>query len=234
MAEQLLDDAQVRAALEQVGGERVAQRVRRDAVRQAGRARTAGRAGSAGRGRRADRRGGSGRSRPAASRRVTGRARELERAPAGRPRGRRRAPPCRPAEQPDALLAALADDPDLAAAQVQRAEVGCGELADPQARGVGRLDERPVAQREGGRERRPRPVAAGRGGELLVDDREERARPGRPRGPAAGGAAGAAWRSRPTGRRPPARRARVAIERADRGEPLGDRAARAASPSSAR
>ena len=37
VAEQLLDDPQVRAAVEQMGRERVPQRVRRDAVREAGR-----------------------------------------------------------------------------------------------------------------------------------------------------------------------------------------------------
>ena len=67
VAEQLLDDAQVGAAVEQVRRERVPERVRRDAVREPGPARRAGRGGSAARERRAGRRGGSGRSRPAAA-----------------------------------------------------------------------------------------------------------------------------------------------------------------------
>ena len=147
------------------------------------------------------RRDGSGRSRsaPAASRR----SRAVRAAPAGRRRGRpSSARAGRTAEQADPLLAALAEDPDLAAPEIERAEIGRGELADPQAGRIGRLDERPVPQRERHRERGPvRAVPVAR-----RDPRRWRraaAPPARPRGLVAGGAAGAAWRSRPTGRRAP-------------------------------
>ena len=52
----------------------------------------------------------------------------------------------RPSEQPDPLLAALAVDPQLAAAQVEQADLRSGQLADPEPRGIGGLDERPVAE----------------------------------------------------------------------------------------
>ena len=54
----------------------------------------------------------------------------------------------RPAQQPDALLAALADDADVAPPEVERGEVRGRELTDPQARRVGHLDDRPVPQRQ--------------------------------------------------------------------------------------
>src|SRR5467141_401073 len=56
--------------------------------------------------------------------------------------------PRRPADQPDPFLAPLAKDPDLAATQIERGEVGRCELADAEARRVGRLDEGPVTERE--------------------------------------------------------------------------------------
>ena len=65
--------------------------------------------------------------------------------------------PRRPPEQPDPLLAALAEDPDLAAPEVERPELGGGQLADPQPGGVGGLDERPVAQRQRVPDARPAP-----------------------------------------------------------------------------
>jgi hypothetical protein len=52
-------------------------------------------------------------------------------------------------EQADPFLAALAHDTDLATSQVERSEIGRGQLADAQARGVRGLDDRAIAQREG-------------------------------------------------------------------------------------
>src|SRR6185436_5214740 len=84
--------------------------------------------------------------------------------------------PRRTAEQPDPFLAPLAEDPHLAAAQVEGTEVGCRELADPETGRVGRLDDRPIPKRERHPELRPRrvdEVGGGRGCEVLVDHREE-------------------------------------------------------------
>ena len=168
-------------------------------TRQAGPPATADRAGSAARARRAGRRRGSGRPRPAA---LASLGRAARAGPAGRPRdtAASAARAGRP-EQPDPLLATLAEDPDLAAAQVERAEIRGGQLADPQAGGVGGLDERPVAQREGGVDGRLRPGRDRAARRARRRRRRAGARPARPRGRAAGGAAGAASRSRPTGRR---------------------------------
>ena len=77
--------------------------------------------------------------------------------------------PCRPPEQADPFLAALAQDPDLAAAEIERAEAGRRQLADPQAGRVGRLDNRPVAQRQG----RRHVAAAGLTGRRSIDRREQ-------------------------------------------------------------
>ena len=55
----------------------------------------------------------------------------------------------RAAEQRDALLAALADDAQLAAAQIEVGQPRRGELADAQPGGVRGLDDGQVAQREG-------------------------------------------------------------------------------------
>ena len=75
----------------------------------------------------------------------------------------------RPAEEPDSLLATLAEDPDLAAPQVERSECGCRELADAQPRRICRLDQCPIPQREGGPHRCPGHVRTRRGRELGVD-----------------------------------------------------------------
>ena len=88
VAEQLLDDPQVGAAVEQVGRERMAQRVRRDADRQAGARAQAVEAVAQAADAERPRRGGSGRSRPAAVRLV--RRAGARAGPAGRPRDRRR------------------------------------------------------------------------------------------------------------------------------------------------
>jgi len=118
VAQQLLDDPQVGAALEQVRRERVAERVRRDARRETGPAaqqvepiaqppdaerRAAVVQEDLGRGRLPSS-GTFGEERPAV----------LEIAGQGGT--------CRPAEQSDPLLAPLAEDPDLAAPEVERAE----------------------------------------------------------------------------------------------------------------
>ncbi len=59
-------------------------------------------------------------------------------------------PARRPAEEADPLLAALAHDPDLAPREVEGAQLGGGELADPQPGGIRRLDECSIPQPEGG------------------------------------------------------------------------------------
>ena len=84
----------------------------------------------------------------------------------------------RPPEQPDALLAALAQDPQLASGQLQRPEVRGGQLADPEPGGVGGLDERAIAERDRpGEVRVPacgRRRAGLRGEQVVVDHREQR------------------------------------------------------------
>src|SRR4051812_9679276 len=49
-------------------------------------------------------------------------------------------------QQSDPLLATLAEDAHLTPTQIEGAEVRRGELADPEPRGIRRLDDRPVAQ----------------------------------------------------------------------------------------
>ena len=122
MAEELLDDPQVRSALEKVRRERVAEGVGRDADRQPGPApqqlqpiaQAADAEGAA-----------------AAVEEDHLRLRLPRRAPAGEDRPavgeidvERR--PGRPSQQADPLLAALAEDPDLAAAEVQGRQLGGG------------------------------------------------------------------------------------------------------------
>ena len=115
VAEQLLDDPQVRAAVEQVRRERVAERVRRDAVRQAGPAaeqvEPVAQAADAER----RRRGGSGRSRSGVVARAAWRRREehrpavlevrRERRPR-RPARAARSAPCGPCRAPGSRRAA--------------------------------------------------------------------------------------------------------------------------------
>ena len=216
VTEQLLDDAQVRAAVEQVRRERVAQGVGRDAVRQA-RApaqpvQPVAQAADAERlavvveedlGRRAASPDRSSQERRPAVLEVGGH------------RGPGRAP-----EQPDPLLASLAEDANLTASQVERAEVRLGQLADPQARGVGRLDEGPVAQRQGGRQGDP--VGRTRAARPWRGRRSRRRgapRCRRSRGRVAAGPAGAASRSLPTGRPAPGRHGRPSGGRS--GSPRG-------------
>lgn len=52
------------------------------------------------------------------------------------------------AEEADALLAALSDDPELSATKVERTKVSSGQLADAKAGRICRLNECPVAERE--------------------------------------------------------------------------------------
>ena len=141
----------------------------------------------------------------------------------------------RPAEQPDPLLAALAQHPDLAAPQVEAAEVRGRELADPQAGGVGGLDERAVAQRERGRGR-------GRRGRSRPPSRVARRGRRRRRRAARSTCSTSSTRGRRRGRRgvaiaphgsPGARpvAGRAAMERPDGGQPLGDRRSARGPPS---
>src|SRR5262249_28384503 len=74
----------------------------------------------------------------------------------------------RPAQQADALLAALAEHADLAASEVDRGEWRRRELADPEARRVGHLDDRTITQRDRGRDLGGAPAQP-----LLVVDRGE-------------------------------------------------------------
>jgi hypothetical protein len=154
VSEQLLDDPEVGATLEKVRRERVAERVRRDA---------------------------DGQARPLAEeieavpkptdperlspmvqedldridniRAVPGAATEQGGASILEVSGERGSGG--PAEEADPLLSPLAEDAQLAAAEVEGAEVGSGELADPETGRVCGLDDRPVADRE-----RDRQVAA--------------------------------------------------------------------------
>src|ERR1019366_656885 len=145
MAEQLLDHTEVGPTIEQMGGEAVPERVRRDtqgqarpdpetlqAEAQAAYAEWPAAMVQEDLGGRLALRQRSSEERWAAIRQVG-----LE----GRPG--------RLSEQPDALLAALAEHPDLAAPEVERPEAGRGQLADPEARGIGGLDDRPVTQCQG-------------------------------------------------------------------------------------
>src|SRR5690242_15835476 len=125
--QQLLDDAQVGAALEQVRGEAVAERVRAHALGQAGLAPqpVEAPAQAADTERRAEvvekyrrRLLAAGRRTPQEHRPALVEVR-LERVARRRP------------EQPDPLLAALAQHPQLPASQVERTEVRGRELADP-------------------------------------------------------------------------------------------------------
>ena len=127
MPEQLLDDAQVGAAFEEVRGERVAQ-----AVRMAEEPAHGARVEPAS----ARRRGRARRSRRAASagRPVSQVARELERGLL--------------AERHDALLAALAADVHGLAVEVDVGEVERDGLLRSAARRVEELEERAVAERE--------------------------------------------------------------------------------------
>ena len=131
MTEQLLDHAQVRAAVEQVRGERVAQRVRADPTRDAGGARRA-----------PDDRVDRARAQ-ATPARVHEDGPSVRRAPAEigveRPRGGS-------AVRHHALLAALAEDAHRARFAIDRVEIEPGQLGDAQARGVEHLEDGDVAR----------------------------------------------------------------------------------------
>ena len=152
MAEELLDDAQVRAALEHVRGEGVAQRVRARPLRQPGASdKTVDPEAQA-----------TGPQRLAArpqEQRIVGRALRSRRALRGdrRLRGQQRAGvaqvgiegiPRRAAEHPQTLLATLAQDADLAACHIHVDHPDAGDLADPQPGGIGALDDGAVTQLE--------------------------------------------------------------------------------------
>src|SRR5262245_50313129 len=145
VAEQLLDDAEIGPTLEQVGRERMAEGVWRDADRETrplpqqvepvAQATNAERLapmvqedlGRAGVGAAAARRGGASAGSEWGPAVVEVRP---QRRPGGSP------------EQADPLLATLAQHPDLATPQVERAEVGRRQLADAEPGRVGRLDDR--------------------------------------------------------------------------------------------
>jgi len=145
VAEQLLDHPEVRAALQEMGREAVPERVGTDALRQAGDApepvQAAAQATNAeglavvveedGRRLFAGRRGQSTQELWTSLVQVLAQ---------GLPRG--------PSEQPDPLLATFAQDAQVAAPEVQAAQVRGGQLADAEARRVGGLHERPIPQGE--------------------------------------------------------------------------------------
>ena len=169
MAEQLLDRAQVGAAVEQVRGERVAQRVR--ARRRPGPRRARAQTRSRRRTSDVDRR------RPDFERNSAGSpspARERRAAALEVARERRAAPARRPGTM--RVLRALALDAHLLGVEVDRADVEVDELLGAQAAGVGELEQRAVAQLQ----RRRRRDAVQQRGDLA-----------RARGRAA--AAGRAW-----------------------------------------
>src|SRR4051812_28970822 len=76
-------------------------------------------------------------------------------------------------EKSDPLLAALAHDPDLAAPEIDGAEVGRSQLADAEARRIRCLDDRSVTQRQCEPECAPVRVLTWRRVEVLVDRREK-------------------------------------------------------------
>ena len=237
VAEQLLDDAQVGAAVEQVGGERVAQGVRRDAHRQAGAVAEADRGGSAGRERRA--------ARPwfrktSIGRRVMPPARRSRRT--GRPSSRY-APSAARAGRPSSPIRSLRPLPSTRISPRRRSSEPRSAAASSLIRrpgGVRGLDQGPIPQREGdpdapcGRRLDP---AVRRGRHRR---RPAAARPARPRARAAAGAAAGAWRSRPRGRPGPGRCAspsdgtrgsrRVAARRSSGRDPRRGRPGRHAGP----
>ena len=155
---------------------------------------------------------------------------------AGSPRGKDRASvvqvrgdrlACRSPEQPDPLLAPLAEDAHLASTKVEACEVRRRELADPEAGRVRGLDDGAVAERDRdpdvGRTRGlvgDTPVSGGQQALDFVDleHPREAARQARRRDRA----------PRIAGRHFLARR--EAVERADRGEALRGRRARAPHP----
>ena len=170
MAEQLLDDAQVGAAIEQVRRERMAERVRRDARGRPARAGQPLEPGAQARARRGLRRRGSGTARVGLR---PGRVVGTPASSSGRPSARYASSASR-AGRPSRPIRSFRPLPitrSSPASQLQRAEVGRGELADPEARGVGGLDERPVAERERRREAFARPARPS--GDVGVDGTEQ-------------------------------------------------------------
>ena len=133
-----------------------------------------------------------------------------------------------PAEQPDSLLAALAEDSDLAPPEFERRELRGGQLADPKTSRIGHLDQRSISQGERGREPGAGRRRSVRGGEFLVHDREE------PLDLVDLQDSRQASRQTGCGDRPPRIAWRqtftrgVAVKRADGRQPLGSRATSAA------
>src|SRR2546423_4823380 len=173
VAKQLLHDPQVGAAVEQMSRERVAQRMGRYALGEAGgtaepveleaQPADAQRLAAVVEENLAWRRGrgfGGGRI-----------ARQQERPTLVEPRVQSRDGGA--TKESDALLAALADDAQLAVAQVERSQVPRGQLADPEPGGVGNLDDRAVPKREGDFQVGEGRVEGRRAPELVVDDAEE-------------------------------------------------------------
>ena len=151
MSEQLLDDPQVRAALEQMGRERVAQRVRADPAGRGPRGRPRRRRSRHACCRASRRPRSPTNSGPAADGLdVVGRrgARRADR------RSRSRASPGRCRRPARAAPVALADDPHERAVEREVLAVEPERLADPQAGRVQQLEQRTVARaaRRGGLE----------------------------------------------------------------------------------
>ena len=146
MPEQLLDDAQVGTALEQVRRERVAERVRADLAAQAGAL------------------GGGGHGGPGLLAREPSTAVAEEQRPAAhrldvvaRDAARREDRPSQAtqmvdrylADRHEPLLVALADDPHEGAVERQVLAVEPDRLAHPQTRGVQQLEQCPIADAAG-------------------------------------------------------------------------------------
>ena len=179
MSEQLLDDPQVGAALEQMRRERVAQRVRADPARQPGPSRRAVTAAQACC--RARRRPRSPRnSGPPRTGATWMRASSAARGPSSQ---RRELVERHLADRHEPLLVALADHPHERAVEREVLAVEPDRLAHPQAGGVEQLEQGPVADAAGG----GAPRAAGR--------------PPRRRACRAGAGSGAAGRGAPRRRR---------------------------------
>ncbi len=156
MTEELLDHAEVGASIKQVRCERVAQRMWRNPDREAGETVQAIDAET---------------KAPDADRLASLIEEDLDRIGARASAEREedtpalvevggQGPTSWAAKEPDTLLSPLAEDPDLAASEVERGDVGACELADPESGRVGRLDHGAVPECEGDAD--PRVVLFGR------------------------------------------------------------------------
>ena len=150
VAEQLLDRADVGSSLQQMGGERMSQGVRRHA--------STGQRGASVSSHKPDVAWGD-RATPEVRSSAVSPA--PARAGAGPPRARRRSPRGRHSSSDLALLRPLPHHGNAPAVQVRRRQGQAGDLCDAQPRPVQQLQDRPVAERDGaGRRAAPSSASA--------------------------------------------------------------------------